>query len=272
MSAITATRVDEVLQRAVESGTVPNVVATATSAEGSIYEGAFGPKAVGKPEPVTVDTLYRIASMTKMVATVAALQLVEQGKLDLDAPVSDYRPEFADLKVLDGWDGDTPRLRDPASQATIRQLASHSSGLNYWFWNADIVRWEALTGTGNTLSGKADAFTAPLVADPGTKVEYGTNTDWLGLVVEAVSGAKLDAYFDEHILQPLGMAHATFHPASSSARTSLPCTCAARRAANGRPPTWTGTPRPTGGRAGMACTARRATISLPAHAAQPRHA
>src|SRR4051794_28503169 len=212
MSAITGTRIDEVLHGAVESGTVPNVVAMATSADGPIYEGAFGPKAVGKPEPVTVDTLYRIASMTKMVTTVAALQLVEQGKLDLDAPVSDYRPEFADLKVLDGWDGDTPRLRDPKSQATVRQLASHTSGLSYWFWNADIVRWEALTGTGNTLSGKADAFTAPLVADPGTKVEYGTNTDWLGLVVEAVSGAKLDAYFDEHILQPLGMAHATFHP------------------------------------------------------------
>jgi CubicO group peptidase (beta-lactamase class C family) len=194
MSAITATRIDEVLQRAVESGTVPNVVAMAANAEGPIYEGAFGPKAVGKPEEVTVDTLYRIASMTKMVTTVAALQLAEHGKLDLDAPVSEYRPEFADLKVLDGWDGDTPRLRDPRSQATVRQLASHSSGLSYWFWNADIVRWEALTGTGNTLAGTADAFTAPLVADPGTKVEYGTNTDWLGRVVESVSGQQLDAY------------------------------------------------------------------------------
>src|SRR4051794_17554823 len=212
MSAITATRVDEVLHRAVDSGTVPNVVAMATSAEGPIYEGGFGPKAVGKPEEVTVETLYRVASMTKIVTTVAALQLVEQGKLDLDAPVSEYRPEFADLKVLDGWDGDTPRLRDPKSQATVRQLASHTSGLSYWFWNADIVRWEALTGTGNVLAGTADAFTAPLVADPGTKLEYGINTDWLGLVVEAVSGQKLDAYCDEHILQPLGMPQSTFHP------------------------------------------------------------
>src|SRR4051812_31302874 len=179
MSAITATRVDEVLQRAVDSGTVPNVVAMATSAEGPIYAGAFGPKAVGKPEEVTVETLYRIASMTKMVTTVAALQLVEKGKLDLDAPVSRYRPEFADLKVLDGWDGDTPRLRGPKSQATVRQLASHPSGLSYWFWNADIVRWEALTHTGNSLAGTADAFTAPPVADPGARVEYGGNTDWL---------------------------------------------------------------------------------------------
>src|SRR3954452_15089831 len=212
MSAITGTRIDEVLHSAVESGTMPNVVATAANADGPIYEGAFGPKAVGKPGEVTADTLYRIASMTKMVTTVAALQLVEQGKLDLDAPVATYRPEFADLKVLEGWEGDQPRLRDPASQATVRQLASHTSGASYWFWNEDIVRWEALTGTGNTLSGSMGAFTATLIADPGTRFEYGLNTDWLGLVVESASGQTLDAYFDEHILGPLGMAQTTFHP------------------------------------------------------------
>jgi len=212
MSAITGTRIDEVLQNAVESGTMPNVVATATNADGPIYEGAFGPKAVGKPDPVTVDTLYRIASMTKMVTTVAALQLVENGLIDLDEAVPKYRPEFADLKVLDGWDGDEPRLRDPKTFATVRQLVTHTSGLGYWFWNADLVRWEAKTGTANTLAGTADAFTAPLVADPGTRVEYGTNTDWLGLVVEAASGQTLDAYVDEHILGPLGMEQTTFHP------------------------------------------------------------
>lgn len=212
MSAITGTRVDEVLRHAVESGTMPNVVATAANADGPIYEGAFGPKAVGKPEPVTVDTLYRIASMTKMVTTVAALQLVERGQLDLDDAVAKYRPEFADLQVLEGWEGEEPRLRAPRSQATVRQLATHTSGLGYWFWNADLVRWEAKTGTGNALAGTEDAFTAPLVADPGTRIEYGINTDWLGLVVEAVSGQSLDAYFDEHILGPLGMEQATFHP------------------------------------------------------------
>ena len=212
MTAITGTKIDEVLQSAVEAGKVPNVVAVAASADGPIYEGAFGPKAVGQPELVTADTNYRIASMTKMVTTTAALQLVERGKLDLDAPVADYRPEFAELKVLDGWDGDEPRLRAPQSQATVRQLASHTSGLSYWFWNADIVRWEALTGTGNALAGTKDAFSAPLVGDPGTLFEYGINTDWLGLVVEAASGQKLDAYFDEHILGPLGIEHASFHP------------------------------------------------------------
>src|SRR4051794_24308465 len=100
MTAITtSTRIDEVLQQAVESGVVPNVVATAANAEGPIYEGAVGPRAVGSPDPVTADTLFRIASMTKIITTVAALQLSEQGKLDLDAPVATYRPEFAELQV-----------------------------------------------------------------------------------------------------------------------------------------------------------------------------
>ena len=106
MTTITGTRIDQVLQDAVESGAVPNVVATAANADGPIYEGAAGPRAVGESDPVTVDTMFRIASMTKMVTTTAALQLVEQGKLDLDAPVENYRPEFADLQVLEGFDGD----------------------------------------------------------------------------------------------------------------------------------------------------------------------
>jgi len=112
--------IDSVLQAAVDAGAVPNVVAMAADTSGPIYEGASGPRAVGAAEPVTPDTMFRIASMTKMVATVAALQQVERGNLDFDAPVEQYRPEFADLQVLEGFDGDTPRLRPPARKATAR--------------------------------------------------------------------------------------------------------------------------------------------------------
>jgi methyl acetate hydrolase len=210
MSTITGTRIDQVLHDAVESGVVPNVVAMAADEHGPIYEGAAGPRVAGGSDTVTADTTFRIASMTKMVATAAALQLVEQGRLDLDAPVETYRPEFAGLQVIEGFDGDTPRLRAPKSKATVRQLASHTSGLAYWFWNADIVRWEELTGTPNVLSGDAVIFTAPLVGDPGTISEYGISTDWLGRVVEAASDTPLDAYVTEHILAPLGMEHTAF--------------------------------------------------------------
>jgi methyl acetate hydrolase len=210
MSTITGTRIDQVLQDAVESGAVPNVVAMAANQDGPLYAGAAGPRAVGESDPVTPDTMFRIASMTKMVATTAALQLAEQGKLELDAPVETYRPEFAELQVLDGFDGDTPRLRPPASKATVRQLITHTSGLAYWFFSEEIVRWEAATGTPNVLSGQEVIFKAPLVAYPGTRYEYGINTDWLGRVVEAASGTTLDAYVAEHILGPLGMEHTAF--------------------------------------------------------------
>ena len=222
MSAITGTRIDHVLQGAVESGTVPNVVAMAATEDGTIYEGAAGPRAVGQPDPVTPDTLFRIASMTKRVATTAALQLSEQGELDLDAPVETYRPEFAELQVLEGFDGDTPRLRAPKSKATVRQLITHTSGLGYWFFNADILRWESMTGTPNVMSGDAVIFKAPLVADPGTRYEYGINADWLGLVVEAASGQSLDAYIGEHILAPLGMEDTTWLMNDEQRANSVP--------------------------------------------------
>jgi methyl acetate hydrolase len=202
--------IDSVLQAAVDAGAVPNVVAMAADASGPIYEGAAGPRAVGANDPVTPDTLFRIASMTKIITTTAALQLVERGKLDLDAPVDEYLPEFADLQVLEGFDGQEPRLRAPTTRATVRHLVTHTSGLAYWFFNADIVRWEEATGTPNVLSGSNAIFAAPLVADPGAQYEYGINTDWLGRVVEAAGGQSLDDYFAEHILGPLGMIQTTF--------------------------------------------------------------
>ena len=202
--------VDDVLQAAVDAGDVPCVVAMAGDRDGVIYEGAAGERTPGSGEMVGPDTMFRIASMTKMVATVAALQLVERGELDLDDPVETYLPEYGELQVLEGFDGDTPRLRAPASKATVRQLVTHTSGQTYWFWNADLVRWHEVTGTPNVLSGSMDIFKAPMVADPGAAYEYGINTDWLGRVVEAAGGLSLRDHLAEHILGPLGMASTTF--------------------------------------------------------------
>jgi methyl acetate hydrolase len=199
------TSIDQVLRDAVERGDVPGVVAMAAGDDGLIYEGAAGVRSADADDPIAPDTMMRIASMTKMVTTVAGLQLVDRGEIDLDAPVDTYRPEFADLPVLDGFDGDAPRLRPPRTRATVRQLMTHTAGLAYWIWNADIDRYEQVTGMPNVLPGTLDAFKAPLVFDPGTRFEYGINVDWLGLVVEAVSGMSLADYFDEHITGPLGM-------------------------------------------------------------------
>ena len=215
--------VDTVLNEAVKAGAVPNAVAIAADRNGVIYEGAAGPRVAGvEGDPVTVDTHYRIMSMTKMIATVVALQQVEKGSLDLDAPVDTYRPEFADLQVLEGFDGDTPRLRAPATRATVKQLITHTAGLGYWFWNADLVRWESVTGTPNVLSGSNVIFTAPLVADPGTKFEYGINADWLGKVVEAASGTTLDVAVKEGVTGPLGMDATAFLMDDQQRSSSVP--------------------------------------------------
>jgi methyl acetate hydrolase len=199
----TSPDIDAVLRDAVASGAVPLVVGVAADDSGVIYEGAAGPRAVGRHEPVGADSVLRIASMTKLVCTVAALQLRERGSLDFGAPVDAYCPGFAAVRVLDGFDDDGPRLRAPASRATVAQLVTHTAGLAYGFWNADLRRWESTTGAG-------DVFTTPMVADPGTRFEYGISTDWLGKVVEAAGGRSLDEYLADHVLTPLGMSSTAF--------------------------------------------------------------
>jgi methyl acetate hydrolase len=215
-------QIDQVLQGAVDSGAVPCVIAMAADDNGLVYEGAAGSRTPDSGDAVTPDTMLRIASMTKMVVTVAALQLMERGALDLDAPVDTYRPEFAEIQVLEGFDGNTPKLRAPASRATVHHLLTHTSGLGYYFINADITRWEQVTGTPNVLSGLNRIFSAPMVADPGTTFEYGINTDWLGQVLEAITGQSLDKYLAENVLRPLGMDNTTFIMSAEQQANSIP--------------------------------------------------
>jgi CubicO group peptidase (beta-lactamase class C family) len=222
MSSSVKSSVDAVLEQAVASGAVPNVVAIAADRDGIIYEGAVGPRVSGQQQDVDADTHYRIMSMTKMVATVAALQLMEQGKLDLDAPVEEYCPEFAKVQVLERLDGDKPVLRPPATKATVKNLITHTAGLGYWFWNADITAWESATGTPNVLSGSKAVFTAPMVADPGTKFVYGINTDWLGQVIEAASAKKLDEAIKTGVTDPLGMNETAFAMSDEQRARAVP--------------------------------------------------
>lgn len=211
MSEINAGPIDELFRAAVADGAYPGVVAVATDRDGIIYEGGFGGLQVGGDD-VTVDTTFRIASMTKALTSTAIMQLVERGRLGLDDAVADHVPAFGELQVLEGWDGDVPRLRTPSRSATIRELLTHTAGCGYFFSNADLERWHDITGVPNVVAFDPAGLTAPLIADPGTMWEYGTNTDWAGRVVEEVSGQRLDAYLAEHVFTPLGMARTTFAP------------------------------------------------------------
>jgi len=209
-TAIDGTAIDKVLQDAVDSGAVPHVAAIAANRDGIIYQGVAGPREAGQSDPVSVDTLFRIMSMTKTPCAVAALQQMEQGNLDLDAPVVDYLPEFAKVQVLTGFDGDTPILRPPARQATVKNLITHTAGFGYWFLSEQLVRWEKITGVPNVVAGSAASFTAPMLADPGEAFIYGINYDWLGKVIEAVTGVGLDVAIKQGITGPLGMDQTTF--------------------------------------------------------------
>lgn len=214
--------IDHVLSAAVANGDVPNVTAIAADRDGVIYEGSAGPRAIGQDAPISPDSMLRIASMTKMVVTVAALRQVERGNLELDAPADTYLPEFADLQVLEGFDGDTPKLRPAGARATVRQLITHTAGLGYWFLNANLARWLEVTGTPNVGTGLRASFAAPLMSDPGSRYEYGTNIDWLGRVVEVASGQSLDAYLDANVLGPLGMHNTTFLMSAEQRAESVP--------------------------------------------------
>jgi methyl acetate hydrolase len=205
--------IDGVLEDSVTLGALPGVIGVVGDHDGTVYERAFGVLSVDGEQPAQLDTMLAIASMTKAITSVAALQLIEQDRLALDQPVASVIPAFAELRVLDGFDGDTPRLRAPASQATIGQLLTHTSGLGYWFCDAELLRYHRLEAIPDPLTGRRAALDGvPLVADPGTAWRYGTSTDWLGQVIEALSGQDLAAYCSAHIFAPLGMCDTTFTP------------------------------------------------------------
>jgi methyl acetate hydrolase len=200
------TAIDQLLEDAVGAGTYSGVSAIVVDRDGVLHHATAG--------SARADTMFRNASMTKAPATVGALQLVEQGRLDLDATVESILPEFGELQVLDGFDGDVPLLRAPKTKATVRQLATHTSGCGYFFTNQELFRYAELTGLPSVISGLKASLMSPLARDPGTRWEYGISTDWLGLVVEAVAGQTLDAYLAQNLYQPLGMSDTTFAPSA----------------------------------------------------------
>ncbi|MBA3479073.1 MAG: beta-lactamase family protein [Lautropia sp.] len=198
-------KADSILDSGVTSGDVPGVVAAATDRDGLIYQGAFGSRVLGTGSMMTTDTVFWIASMTKAVTGMAAMQLVEQGRLSLDDPAGKILPALAEVQVLDGWDGDTPRLRAPKRPVTLRHLLTHTAGFSYSLWNPDIGKFEKVRNLPDIVTCKNDALKTPLVADPGEAWNYGINIDFAGKMVEAVSGMRLGEYMAKNMFGPMGM-------------------------------------------------------------------
>jgi CubicO group peptidase (beta-lactamase class C family) len=206
----TFSQIDSVFRAATSAGEVPGVVALAATDHGVLYEGIFGKRRLGEVNVMTRDTVFRVASMVKVITSVAALQLVEQDKISLDAPVPDIEPAIGSPQVLDGFDAKgLPQLRPAERPITLRHLLTHTSGFAYRLWDAKAVQYakslELLPKAQRKL-----APATPLMFDPGTRWQYGTSIDWVGRIVEAISGETLDIYFRKHILDPLGMSDTAF--------------------------------------------------------------
>src|SRR3984885_11427132 len=202
--------IDQTLRASLKTHKIPACVAMAATTDKTTYSGAFGKRDSASGVDVNADSIFVIASMTKPVTSVAAMQLVEQGKLKLDEPASTYLPELGSLQVLHGFDDKTgkPILQPATKPVTLRTLLTHTSGFVYDTWFADMLRWEKASGT--TIPLGTVAPLTPLMFEPGTRWQYGTSADWSGRLVETVSGLTLEQYFQKNILGPLGMHDTSF--------------------------------------------------------------
>lgn len=204
---------DQLLEAGIAAGAAPGVVAMAADSRGIVYEGAAGVTGADSDTPMATDTVFRIASMTKAVTAACAMQLVERGELDLDAPAKTVAPQIGEAEVLTGFTDDgTPQTRPPAGDVTLRHLLTHTSGYSYDMFNGQVGRYMEHHGLPSILTCKYDSLRAPLVFDPGTDWQYGIGIDWAGRMVEIVSGHTLADFMAENLTGPLGMKDTAFVP------------------------------------------------------------
>jgi CubicO group peptidase (beta-lactamase class C family) len=200
-------RIIHALETSLAAGNIPGAVAVVGNSAGTIAEAAVGTKGPNGPAMAQTD-LFQIASMTKAIASVAAMQLVEQGRLVLDDDIGALLPQLANPQVLEGFDGEgKPVTRPAAGPITLRQLLTHTSGLGYEFMSAELTQWRQHNPA---APGSRASLNAPLLADPGTQWIYGISTDWVGLAVEAASGMTLGDWLARHVTGPLRMADTSF--------------------------------------------------------------
>ena len=194
-----ATALSTFLKSATDRGDVPGVVVAVVDKNGVLYNEAFGQSSTLRNTPMTKDTIFNMASMTKPITSTAIMILVDEGKLKLDDEVAKYLPKWKDPQVISKFnEADASFETRPAKrQITIRHLLTHTSGIGYGFASPMLTKIMEKT--------KKSEMDSPLLFDPGESWAYGASTRVLGLVVEAISGQKIDAYLQARILGPLGM-------------------------------------------------------------------
>ncbi|TKA77266.1 hypothetical protein B0A49_03504 [Cryomyces minteri] len=211
---------EESFEAACKDGTIPGAVLLATNKSGSFqYAKAFGSRSLGESksnEPLEMNAVMFIASCTKLMTSIAAMQCVERGQISLDDDVSDLLPELARLEILAGSDNaGNPVLRRRKNPITLRLLLTRSSGLCYDAMHPALMRYRQHRGEplsfGVTI---LERFNAPLVFEPGTDWLYSPSIDYAGLLVERLTGLDLEAYMQKHLWAPLGITDITFWPSA----------------------------------------------------------
>jgi methyl acetate hydrolase len=197
--------IDRALQATVSAREIPGVVAMAANGQSVVYEGVFGFRDTATTSRMSIDTVFRIASMVKLLTSVAALQLVERGKLKLDEPAGNIDPTLGSAQVLTGFDAKgVPQLRPAQRPITLRHLLTHTSGFSYPLWDSNVVRYLKVARSNPALP------RMPLMFEPGSRWAYGRSLDGVGRMVEIAGGQSLDRYFSDHITGPLGMSDTGF--------------------------------------------------------------
>src|ERR1700730_4315723 len=221
-------RVGDYIRNEIATGKIPGAIMLIQQHGQPVYFENFGVRDVATKLPMTADTIFRLYSMSKPITSVAAMMLVEDGKLSLDDPVSKYIPAFADVKVgVEKRDQDGKRLLEPLKRPiTIEDLLRHTSGLTYGFYGDSAVRKfyanaDLFRGDFDNADFADRLAKLPLAEQPGTLWDYGHSTDILGRVIEVVSGKSLFQFEKERLLDPLGMADTAFYVADAAKRPRI---------------------------------------------------
>ncbi|KDQ21637.1 hypothetical protein BOTBODRAFT_26069 [Botryobasidium botryosum FD-172 SS1] len=194
---------------------IPGVSATVVTKDGPIYTGVAGVTSADpeRARPMAPDTVYWIASQTKIMTAIAAMQCVERSQIALDDPVGSILPELAELDVIEGFErSGRPKLRKAKTDITLRMLLTHTSGLAYNFMHPDLIKRNLFVGKKNGISERAhiSEYDEPLVFEPGSGWAYGTGLDRAGQMIERLNGCTLEDFMKDNIWTPLGMTSTTF--------------------------------------------------------------
>ncbi|KAK5327265.1 hypothetical protein LTR93_002649 [Exophiala xenobiotica] len=194
---------------------IPGAVLAAADKSGNFaYAKAFGVRSLaeGKQAPLGLDSIFALFSSTKLVTTIAVLQLVEAGKVRLDDDVATILPEIAGQPILTGIENGKPVFTKRQNPITLRHLITHSSGLAYTFMSPPLMEYQTSLGVAGPPKNVVESYNLPLVFEAGTSWKYSTGLDWAGVLVSRLAKVDLETYFQTNILKPLGISDTTFWP------------------------------------------------------------